>query len=229
MKIKSNKRLILFVYTLLPIFLLSIGFSSWTFVFDETNSNITFDKGEIEKIDYKGCANYKKNSEYFFDYYIFDGTYKYTSKKMGLEIVVKPDLVDEYFRNSEIDVLIGVEYTVLNSIDFDIFAVGNSFVNPPTHFKCSLEGYENSYINSSELVYKKNINGNYTTYSLKGIVPLNRKHSTCLRNLCNGFTPSLSSCTFDVSFTFEILDSINLSNYLQNTEFTFTTSLGATL
>lgn len=228
MKISYTKKLKYLICTFFSIFCLSLGFSSWTLA-EQVKTDLVFEVGKIENFDYKNSAGYEKNSEYFFDYYIFNGTYKFTSNMMGLNIIVKPNLVEQYFDNKDVSILIGVEYTVLSSMQFDIFLKGNKFVVPPTYFRCNLDGFENYYINSSELIYSNHVVGGYTTYSLKGNVFLNSKYSNSLKSICDGFSDPLEAYTFNVSFNFKILDSINLSNYLQNTKFKFTTSLGASI
>ncbi len=230
MKIKFLKKTKKIYCLISAICIFGIGYSSRNIsTSKEINADINFTDGNLEKFDYLGSAYYIKNSEYFFDYYIDNGTYNFTSSSIGLLFEIKPNLVANYFLNDEVYISFGIQYKVLSSIKFDIFAPENNYVKPPNCFRCYLDNYNNYYVDSSNLTYSSKTIDGYTTYSLNGYLPLYLNFSSSLYSLCQDFGKTLDTYKFKISFDFTIIDSIGLSNYLQNIDFTISTSLEASV
>ena len=216
------------VFLLLGCF--GVGFSTWLLGNgnNHVESNVQANIGELNKFDYKDSAYYLMNSESGFEYYIYNNIYEYTKSSLSMKIVLYPSKISSYFTN-DIYISFSVCYSYDKAIDFDILSGSNPNIKAPSNFECNIENNPSYSMASSDLIYTKTIdsnNSNNYSYKLSGDILLFSNNKPSLYSLCSRFSNSSNYVVLDVSFNFDIISSIEISNDLNYLNFRFQTSLG---
>lgn len=228
----SNYTLKIKKYLLLMFFItgcLGVGFSSWLFGNgnNDIKTNIETNFGDVNKFEYKDSAYYIKNSESGFEYYIFNNIYYYVKSSLSLKIVLYPSKISSYF-SDDTYISVAISYSYNKNVDFDIFSGSNPNIIAPTKFVCSIENNATYFMDSTNLIFTKNIDKNDENkycYKLAGDILLFSKDKPSLYSLCSRFSNSNNYLVLDVFFNFNIINSVEISNDLNYLNFRFQTSM----
>ena len=201
MKIKLKMR-IFSIFTMISIF--SIGFSTWSIAYD-VKAYGQMKAEQVEKFDYKESAYTISNSEYGFDFFIFQGNFIYTSNSMGFKIKIRPDLLKSNFEGQDVSLNFGIGYEHNNLNVLEMFEENNMYLGIPKNAKISLDSSVNRFLYSNDLVYSRVYKDQWTiSYRLLTNILLYSEDKPSLYSICKDFQSGTSYLYLTINFDFEI-------------------------
>ena len=99
----------------------TVGFSSWVLGGDSNNNaSISFEIGDVNKVDLGNAAYYVKDSETYFSYYSIDDKSYASKDSISIKIKINPSLIEQNF-SDDLYVDFGLTYSYRTSLNRDLF------------------------------------------------------------------------------------------------------------
>lgn len=223
----TNRRIAntIIISTLLVASIASIGFSSWLLGGDSNNNaSISFEIGDVNKVDLGNAAYYVKDSEIYFSYYSIDDKSYANKDSISIKIKINPSLIEQNF-SDDLYVDFGLTYSYRTSLNRDLFG-SNTYSTINSNIIFALSDNNNIVFNGGTFIYSSSDIGNSTTrYSIVSKTLLFSKTQNSIWNYFKYFGNN-TEISIDVIFKFNIIDPVVFKTMTTGLSINVFTSLG---
>ena len=203
----------------------TVGFSSWVLGGDSNNNaSISFEIGDVNKVDLGNAAYYVKDSEIYFSYYSIDDKSYANKDSISIKIKINPSLIEQNFTD-DLYVDFGLMYSYRTSLNRDLFG-SNTYSTINSNIIFALSDNNNIVFNGGTFNYYSSDIGNATTrYSIMSRTLLFSKEQNSIWNYFKYFGNN-SEVSIDVIFKFNIIDPVAFKTMTTGLSINVFTSLG---